>query len=681
MTNKIKPTTALSHVEEVGKTILNHFKKMPRSLQKEFASEILYEPRSLKYMRAYTCLPLPLQAYVWGFMSYAEATSLIDTKLTIECDDFDDYTQNSNKISDTDTYIYNSVLENFPAEAFQSDIRTLLNEMNVEPAVIDKIAMSYPQFFVRLLSDEKYNNDSYVDLLRRFGKGYVPVLEKLSYAMRLYVDRALSLNDTNECFLENNKPLNRKGIDELIDQLSLTNDLLNWDCVSEKETKSKLKLVYYWKHTVQALISGLIKEMVQMAPHNVYPDISAKVCETGAVFSGFFPKELDKKLKIYQDLLLVYARETLKDVAQNEVQATDLLEKFDLATNKKGTKMPKSAAHRKEEDKADEVTQDALNLTQLIREVFVSAMQSQKTNIETVPDVSELELVIDEFHQLKCKYLSETERNDTNKLKALYSYMNDSELLYTIGVLNCEEYTMCQGFQMNKDPETGEIVFWEQSIQDIYMELIESEDKKPLLPLTKDCVDAMEQVRMASRLYYDLYVDTGETRIDLAQGSIFENDYDAAPTMLRKEGLFLEDMILLNQHIGGHLTRKLLEKTVDSYWNESLRLLIEMKLPENRPEIRSHIQDNLIFFNTDTSTLQKFKDSFKKRKALYPYLLSLIKYDVLKHTENDYANRNRIFEKVKEGIKPFEQNLRITKATHEKVFLMIQKDIQNGRLN
>ncbi len=669
--------THLSHVEEVGKIILDYFKKMPHSVRRTIANDIVGTCRPIKYMYAYTGLPLPLQAYVWGILSYKSATQLIDMKLTMECEDYDKISQSSDShIEQFRQALVHDNATRLNPSLFQSDARVLLSEMEVEPEIINQISMTYPQFFTRLASDSKYDSDALWEMFCRFENGRLSLLGKLNRAISLYIDGELQLTESNKNFLENTQPIKETGIDEILAQLEITKDLLDWVHSRGIETESQFKFSYYWKYTVHAITSYLINEMIVSARHSKYSDIRIKGQELGTAFSDFFAKGCHKRLEAYRELLLMYARETLIDSAKNEVEETYLLNRFDAIIGKSISRKERTSTQKRIETETNHIIQKVIHLMQLVEEE-----RAVSESTEQVSDVTELEVAIEEMSVLKEKYLSEDERYDVNKSKSVFSYMSDSELLYIMGVFNQDEYNACQEYQVTEDTETQETIIYEQPIVDIFTEMLNSDTKKPLLPLTKEVVETMEQIRQASFLYRAMYVDNAESRIDLVNGSIFENDYEAGPTSLRQEGLFLEDMILLNQHLGGTVAHQLLQELVVSYWNESVARLVQMKLPESRPEIGEQVKDNLVFFDTDVSTLKECQDSFKQRRTVYPYLLALMRHDVLKRMENDYGNRNAVYTKVESYIKPFEKKLRITKSTQESIFVKLQNDVQNGRLD
>ncbi len=660
---------------------------MPRAARKSIVENMQYQSRPVKYMYAYTCLPLPLQAYIWGVISYEDAIKLIDTKVRVECENLEDILSKSPNeyLTEKQKYMFDNILKTHDPVMFRYDIRVILDELDVDHATIPQLSLTYPQFFMRLMTDEKYDTDTHVNILRRFEKQCLPIFEQLHQAMGLYVDRELGLTDIEDDFLKHEDVIKSKGKDEILEQLELICKILDWSELREFQTEAQLKCAYYYKHATQALVTRLIKEMQTISTEFSSYDVASKMQQTGTVLASFLPKGYDRRLEIYMDLLLLHARETLKDGAKDKAEEQYLLQQFDKIVNKPLLQKLSTKTHKKIDSEATYMARQILNLSQLIFESCYKTSLPPKS--ENVPDVSksggtaDLEIVMDEFLKLQDKYLSNADQYDINKLKSVYSFMNDSELMYIMGVLNHNEYRTCQQYQTSTNEETGEVVSWEQPITDLFAEMLNAPEGLPPLPLTKENVEAMEQIRLASRLYYDMYMNDGPARIDLVNGSIFENDYKAAPTLLRQEGLLLEDLILLNQETGSQITQDILRDLVVSYWNESVSRLLKMKHPEKRPEIQSRVRKNLILFHADVDKVKGCCDCFRRRKVLYPYLIALIKHDVLKTVEDDYVHRNHIFEKVCAGLKPFERKLGITRAKRWDVFLKMQKDIQNGRLS
>ncbi len=656
-----KKSENISYENQVGRFVLDYYGRMLPYERKQMYKLLKGQDRSLKYLYAYMNLPLPLQAYIWGVLPQEEAVELVDAKMIAECEKMDEVMNSpASNITEVQRVMYEGAVKGNMG-VYMFDIRQLLTEIGIPEKVQNQVFLSYPAFFQKLLMDEKYNIDIYTNIMRRFKSGYLQSINRFNKLNEMYVDWNLNLTQSADFALDDAKPIQETGLNRTYEYLSLIENLLDWSESRKIQTPAMIKCSTYAGFLLESAMSRAVKEMGMLPAHGTYRGIKSKMQSMSQVFSSFFRNGIDKKLELYEGLALIYAREMLKDGAKDLTEEKYLLSQFDMIVGQKVTLDMCSEAQKQEEIKNNKLLAERLYLVQKIfKAAYLEEQPLNQMQQQNDTDISELEQAIVEVGILKNKYLSADERYDPRKSLALFSFMRDYELLYTIGVLNRDEYVKCQERIKAYLHEDKGHKIKDYTVVDVFTEELNDLELKSIMPLTKQNMETAEQIRLASLLYQDFYTDNSTDKIDLKQGYIFENDYMSASTPLRQEGLFLEDMILLARHLGNHRSNGFLKQLLDSYWNESVAQLIKIPPYKNRPEVGKQIQNNLIFFNTDEETLLKNKDTFEKRKPIYQQLIAQLNYEVMSKFDNDYAVRNDIIGKLTVYEQPFMDRCKIT---------------------
>lgn len=687
--------TKKSYIEEVGHTLFRDFMRMPREQRKTELEYVADTERPLKYLYAMALMDIFMMAYVWGFISHDEVQELQSVKKMMEYENFDDAlnTVDVDALDDEQHGLYLEIVEAINKGTIDFDLPSQLERLGFPEEVVNKCDLSCDEVFQELMMNERYHvdadgqyNDMYTDIMRRFKPEYLKKLKEFKELINLMSDGYFDMSEidlSNEATI----PTFEKRSDE--SQIAHELDIVSGICgylenrglVSPEMSKS----IFYWGKVSKGYFLKLVREMRDLPEHQQFPEIKKRLKSVSEAFETLFPNAKEQDLEICRDLLINHVREALKENIQKGNCTPKALEWFDkhIKTNQ-GVK-EFSGQQKIYDDEADKYIAERMYL---IKEALTK-LKPELEQFDIMPDREPSESVAQEDHRdvplseqtelqkamteldvLKNKYLSDDERDQIGGKRAVFSFMLDYELLYIMGVFNQEEYYSCKAYQDEAVQQGDAIAIRECTVVDIFNKLLEQPDSR-LLPIKKEYLAAMEQVRLASLLYQDIYTDNSVDKMCLLFDSPFENDYMAADTKLRQEGLFLEDMVLLTRHLEGTKRKNnYIVQLVNSYWEESISQLAELPEYKGRPEVVKQIRDNMMLFESDSNMDKKNrkKYNFKTRRLLYQRLLSQLHYEICEKYAFDLNKRARALNTYARYLEPFEKRLKITMDEQLKLY-------------
>ncbi len=688
------------YIEEVSQTLFHEFMKLPKDERKAELELIAGSERHIKYIYALADMDIPMLAYVWGIIPYDAAKDLQSVKQMMEYENFDNALDlvDVDELDDEQHSLYLQMVESINDGNIDFDIPEQLEKLGLPEDVISKCDLSYDDVFQKLMMDEQYHvdadgksNNMYNNIMRRFKPEYLKKLSEFKQVISLIRDRRF---DEAETDLSDGAiiPTFEKSPEtsQLVHELDITSGILNYFGNHDLDSPEIVKSIYYWEKIAQGYFCRIVKEMGYLPEHQQFPEIKERLKSVSKAFDSFFPKAKEQDVEICRDLLMDHIRQALKENIHKQCCTPKALEWFD--------KHIKTDLNKKELSEQQITYEKTINdrvaqCMYLIKEVIkkmapLTTEQPEQSDLKPVgktsdsvaqdvyADVSfseqtELQKAMTEMDVLKNKYLSDDERYQIGGMRAVFSFMRDYELLYMMGVFNQEEYYLCKAYQDEYIQQRGALGIQERTVVDIFNKLLEQPNSH-LLPIKKEYLAAMEQVRLASLLYQDIYTDNTVDKMCLLFDSPFENDYMAADTKLRQEGLFLEDMVLLTRHLEGTKRKNnYVVRLVNSYWEESIRQLSELPAYQGRPEVIKQIRDNMVLFESDSNMdkkNQKKQHSFKTRRLLYQRLLSQLHYEICEKYVSDLNKRARALSAFARYLEPFERRLKITMNEQLKLY-------------
>lgn len=677
-----------THIEIACKTLFNEFLSPnpgDRQMRHEIFKNVRSLPRGMKYLYAMAQMELPTLAYIWGIITVDERIELEMIRQEIQNRRVDNLlgSIDTAHLTHSQLLYLQKILDTAIKQGkvfFTEEDQRLFGLSKEELAHCN---VTYDAVFKELLTDDKYiidatgaPNDMYTNILKKFKFEYFEKLNEFQLIIdfinaRYFGEQEIDLADFNT----KTHLLNTYGANKLQTELDCTLGIINYFENRGIALPAIQKSMFYWQKVALGYFKKIAREIGELPPHDTFPEIGKNLKSSSEAFMTMFPHAKETDISVCRDLLLFYVREALKEQAIKDKTLSGALEWYDknFAGHIQIHKLsPQQQAYEKEIAKKVKTltlfekmlaNNPNIPLTKVNTLDYSSVSEESLAKSEHTNSPTELQQVLKELEKLKERYLADDERTQYKANRATFSFMSDDELLYMMGVFNQEEYLLCSAHKTRWLQQGNQHALREQSISEIFDQLL-SDESIPALPLKKEYLDTMEQIRLASRLYQALYTDNTPDTLDLLSAHPFENEYTDADTPLRREGLFLEDMIMLGRHLEGRKKpNQYLVKLVDSYWEESIGQLLNLPPYKGRPNVRQQMRDNLILFNLDPNMKKSERNriySFKNRRNMYVSLLSQFHYEICMEYDTNKANRLRALNAYGKYTIPFEKQLNIT---------------------
>lgn len=677
-----------THIEIAGKTLFREFLSSnlgAKQMRHEIFKNVRSLPRGMKYVYAMAQMELPTLAYMWGIITLDERKELEMVRQEIQNSRLDNLFGNieTDNLTHSQQVRLQKILDATIEQGrvfFTEEDQRLFGISREELAHCN---VTYNEVFKELLTDDKYlidatgmPNDMYTNIAKKFKFEYFEKLNEFQLIIDFINERCFGEQEINLVNLNaNTNILNVYGPDKLQSELDCTLGIINYFENREIALPAIQKSMFYWQKVALGYFKKIAREIGELPPHDTFPEIGKNLKSSSEALMTLFPNAKETDISVCRDLLLFYVREALKEQAIKDKTLSGALEWYDknFAGHTQIHKLsPQQQAYEKEIAKKvktltlfEKILANNPNIplakVNTLDESTVSEASLAKSEHTNSP--TELQRVLSELEKLKERYLADDERTQHKANRAVFSFMSDEELLYMMGVFNQEEYLLCSAHKYKQIQQNNQHAIREQFITEIFDQLL-ADESIPALPLKKEYLETMEQIRLAGRLYQALYTDNTPDTLDLLGAHPFENEYTQADSPLRREGLFLEDMIMLGCHLEGRKKpNQYLVKLVDSYWEESIGQLLNLPPYKGRPNVRQQLRDNLILFNLDPTMKKSERNRvycFKNRRDMYTSLLSQYHYEICVEYDANKANRLRALTAFGKYTIPFEKQLNIT---------------------
>ena len=631
-----------------GQILLNNFLSFSKKERKHLYKLLKDESRPIKYLFAINNLPESFSTFLWGILRLEEADEV-------------EYQQKVYEFSNI-----HQLLNEIPKDSLNQKQSKILSDLFDTLRETSNITDYHNDFLQIGLSNEQINNchlslketiskmvmedDGYLDLAQKFRPEYLDILAQFNQLIQLMITRRFPSESVNEAILTNTISNPQTADELLLTRLETAHYLFGYLEENHPESAERLSALIDWEQIARTHFTNLCRKMSKVPQNKTYPEVTKNIRERSKQFMSFFPKQLTKQQinsKINNMLLKLLI--CLHAIELDPISKKNLIEWF-----KKTVQLPQNI------NQSQQQKEDLLTLSKLS---YIAQLQNEQIDLSKTPErieekeQEELKLLAQEMLRFTQSYLTDEDKKTPKGSKALYSFMSDYQLLYALGIFDYNDYKQAEDKQYTTQEHNGKAAIRDRSITEIFKCLL---DENYVLPLKKEYLDGVEQLRTASRLYQALYTDNANNPVDLLKNQPFENDYTAGKTPLQQEGLFLEDMIYLCRTLYPNPQQnKLLNEIIDSYWNETIHNLKDLPAYNSKPEILPRIQRNLKyisypFYQEDTPT------TFDNRKEKYFELLSDIHYTICQKYENVPPKRQAALYHLATYTQAFEKRLNIT---------------------
>ena len=631
-----------------GQILLNNFLSFSKDKRKYLYELLKNESRPIKYLFALSNLPESFSTFAWGILRLEEADEVEYQQKVYEF-------LNIHKLLDE---IPEDSLNQKQSEILSELFSTLRETSDITDYHNDflQIGLSSEQIknchisLKKTLSEMVTEDEDYLDLAQKFRPEYFDILAQFNQLIRLMIARRFPNESVNEAILTNTISNPQTADELLLTRLETAHYLFGYLEENHPESAERLSALIDWEQIARTHFTNLCQKMSKVPQNKTYPEVTKNIRERSKQFMSFFPKQLTKQQinsKINNMLLKLLI--CLHAIELDPISKKNLIEWF-----KKTVQLPKNI------NQSQQQKEDLLTLSKLS---YIAQLQNEQIDLSKTPErieekeQQELKLLAQEMLRFAQSYLTDEDKKTEQGSKALYSFISDYQLLYVLGVFDYNDYKKAEEQQYTTIERNNQPAIRNCSISEIFNKLLEEDY---ILPLKKEYLDGVEQLRTASRLYQALYTDNANNPIDLLKNQPFENEYTAGKTPLQQEGLFLEDIIYLCKTLYPNPQQnKLLNEIINSYWNETIHNLKNLPTYDSKPEILPRIQRNLKyigypFYQEDTPT------TFDNRKEKYFELLSDIHYTICQQYENVPPKRQAALYHLATYTQAFEKRLNIT---------------------
>lgn len=621
-----------NHIAKIGQQLFSDFMSLPKPQRTALLKQVEGETRPIKYLYALAQQPEPLWEYVCGILPYDDAVEMTTMKMVIErsrfCQLIDSIDPET--LNEEEGRIWDNVMDEMNNGTFNFDMADVLQAFHVPPHLIDTCFLDYSEVYHEILSnDDEYDIDMYHEILKRLKPEYIQKINQLQKATHLIIGGLFETEDIDLSSLSMPKQTTEQKEDKLLNQLYFIDKILSYLNNQNISTPVTNKCEYYWERMAKALFVQISKQLKQLPAHKDFPEIARQLKQTGTAFSEFFPEVKENDLDLYYNLLLEYTRRSLCLAAHGKTHEEWLMKWFSQQMGISDKTISLTTKQQTEDNKTGHLITAAVLLEKMIHGTKEESQEAVQSN----PDLSEQ--IIQKFkkhHDITTPRLTKEviqalkqpmtyqSRENIVKKRSLFYFMQEYELLYVMGIFNQDEFNACQQcVARKKQKSTLKSAKLPIKITDIYTDLLNQPENWIALPLKKEYIEAVQQIKLASNLYQQLYTQN-LIPVNLLAQYTFLSETEPTDSALRQEGIFLQNMIFISKSLSeSNYVNPQLEYLVDSYWQESVSLLTTLEPYQNRSQITQQIQENLICFDAPDTPVQ---NGFQERRQTHQYLLA-----------------------------------------------------------
>lgn len=635
------------YAQKVGQKLLREIlKKTSHDVVQAHAYNIQNMSREMKYIYGLSLFSEPMSAYVWGMLSFEEAEELCYAHRTI----LNEKTYNwLNEMNASDlTPEQEELRQNTMNKIAQDEPINrdgVLEKLGFSKEKIDECYLSFADTINHLLL--KVDFDMYIDSARCFLPSYFPAMARFNKSKLLLLE-----NYFNQKIEEQHKSITFAGdnvhpMDKLLYQLDVINhviiDLRNRAMTNPFIEKTNQE----WKKMAETCFYLTAQKMGELPANQFNPKIKPRMKEVSQTFMRFFDDLLPENqldFSLYKLAQNTYSciNKTITDKAEKE----EMLDKFE----------------------AD------IGIVWRYKRVHKSNLKTVSAQAKAVQIKMEMAWMKAELNALKKKYLTEAELEDKDACRSVYSFMTDSELYYTMGVLTKQEYELCCKHQDKVIEYNGCQAKEPRSISEIFSVLLDlPAEESVVLPLKKEYVKKANQIRQASRLYQALYTDNYRPALMDILPEKFEHNYlDKEDDLFLQEGIYLENMIYVAHHtMQMDVFKSKIPELVDNYWLEAVSGV------DTLPRYPNHVHMNETFkhcskiLNEPSQATELIPDikecTMSGRKMGHEIMVNQLHFALCELYQDKYQERVQMLNRYYQYVRPFQGLLKEPKIVDKQV--------------
>lgn len=676
-----KNPSEFNYEEVVFKKLLGRLYEMPKEVREMYWNNIRGKDRIYQYLYILSQLPVPMYYFTLGIISFEQADEMSRIGMEVFMNRVKNKVEKAVNPDELDPYqyqIYRRLLLEIEEKTYCVDALGSLLDLGVSDTEVKELYPTVKEIITEMMNRDF---DRYLPLALRFKPDYFEAVENFRNLCELIVETEqevchVDFQDVlhvSPCVVKGNKH------ETMIRRLELISDVLSFVSQRNELTEQFVKTKGYWKQIMDYNCRRSLKELANLPQNERYPEINIRLKRMSSVLEEFFPRKIAaKEASVLMSYLIINGRRILLEASQTE---EDKLYRS-LWYNKS---IGFTAAMEKTVEKNPSYDIDLSGLSclfQLLQQKKSSPEFGENQESLKSEQVQPYEIALVHFNYLKRLYYAKKEQSIPEINKAIFGAMRDYEILYLMGVLSKQDYQWCchakEMIQYNEE----ERAIKEASIKEIFISLM---DQKPgvILPLKKEHIDVMEQIRLAGSLYERAYMDDClMTRIDLSYPNPFSNICDFNQSPLRSEGLMLEDLILLMHDISQEPleTNQVLRGILNSYWQETVSALHDLPIYPGKEagDMSLRIEENKQLFDIKSSDVA---ESVNNRLVSYKQLFYDIRHDILVKYESNPSLRLVALNRFEAYVHPFEEMGKHFARRHQNKVILKKGNNQNSKDN
>lgn len=504
----------------------------------------------------------------------------------------------------------------------------LLVAIGWEEEKINKLAPTTKEALTHLLQEDF---DTYIPLALKFNKKIFDLVnnfrevsqfltEKMCGISRFSLDTALPLET---CVEKGNPDLTK------MQRLMLCADIL--DAVEGVAPARRANKVAYEKilNLTKAYYLSTLQKIFELTDEEKQPEQAKRMKELYSSYDVFnVPVSLLEKEKEEWPFLLALTKLNLKSFSNSKATQNYYLDWFDYALDFS-------------EAEKEEFAQSKIILPKYRRNPNLDDSLDLESQHKFLNNIMK-----DSFTQ------NDLEANHHDK-RVGFSVCADCDLLYAMGVLSPFEYDKLGNksvefvVEKKRTPELIEVCL-----------ALQEENPSLRLPLIKEVIDVMEQIRLASRLldYSYNYKNVWLSGLDYNKQAPETTVFDFTKNPLKAEGTLIDTMLMMMKDLREYNLEesKAMRGILNSYWKESAQQLntLSLVVEKKYPEMAKRILDQRAMFGIRAI---EEKETISNRFKYYPKLFSLMRQAIEKEYKctGNLMKRQNFFEKEIKGFVSF----------------------------
>ena len=630
------------------KSILQMYRQMPEMLQ-------ITPKKNADFPEMIASLGTAYGAYILGLMSADEAFEIYDVQKQMERRRLNSVIEQTMRTQQMNAQNLKA-LKQFK-KSLQSDKPVTIDDLVILPVSPEKIENCSPALHDVITEMQEINNTASPGL-------YDEILKKLKSKYEVPLQQFVDLSTLISARYQNQLLFLPDHLNEETKYQKNINILNYFHCVAvlNLSPKQLKKINQLWFQAAYALCTRLVDDIDRLSQNDENKSMIQNHCRE---LKQMLPAPLQKQA--FQTLMQELTGLMRQQIVENTPM---LLNGFDTCFQSNGT-----------------------NLTSNVTQKAPEKIKQPKSDTH---DTSK-----EQVRQVWQKRIRAYDMENCSNPNAAFSVFHDYEILFFMGVLNKEEYDLCEQYhqktktilvkkveptdeEMNQlmqemlneedvnaandygdddeeeedddeaeyEPET---VYEDRTMPEIFEAILDApETNYYALPLKKEYLAAANQLRLAGTVAYHLC----DADAQLMPASENAEPYAHYATPREAEGHFLKGLISVakklenNQRIMKNLT--LLS---DSYWTESVLQLSQLPSYPGRPDISRRVKESIKRLNN----LPKNKlSNFSKRRSVYMQTIfeignALAEKMLQKGNKTKCIEGNKAWYRFKEYTKVFEE--------------------------